>query len=180
MEERALGRQPPLQVKEGPQAGEGRWDSHCDSDCNQQKGSAAHPHHTPRDYSALQQALPMWILTTPLWGRYVLLFPRCVEGGLSQTAQGYRVSGRAGVRVCRVLCAQSTPLFHSKLCFWPHRILSVSQIKGNWLLHIKWVEGGEGIDIMGDSCPFICVCFPLPKTTIITHLLEWGQLPEQA
>lgn len=129
---------------------------------------------------ALRQALPTCILTTPLWGRYVLLFPLCVEGTLSQTAQGYRVSGRAGVRVCRVLCAQSTPLFHSKLCFWPHEILSASQIKGIWLLHIKWVEGREGNDIMGDSCPFICVCFPLPKNTIITHLLKWGQPPEQA
>lgn len=33
---------------------------------------------------------------------------------------------------------------------------------------------------MSDSCPFICVCFPFPQTTIITHLLEWGQLPGQA
>lgn len=85
-----------------------------DSGCNQQKGSAAHPQPRASGLPSTSAGFTKRGFSQhPCEVGTYCYSPFCVGGGLSQTAQGYRVGGRAGARVRRVLCDQTTRSHHS-------------------------------------------------------------------
>lgn len=89
-----------------------------------------------------------------------------MDGGLSQTAQGYRVGGRAGVTVRRVLCARIAKSHHSRTANCASDLISFSTFTK--LKEFEFSILNEGRTGREATCCLTAFCslvyvFPFPK-----------------